>query len=165
MPKAILFAAVVSLLLVCGPAFTAPVVFERHTAIRSEPRLDAPVRANVAEGTTGDAAERRGPWLAVRTPAGNGWVLSFNVRYGATSSKKASGANPSALNALNSVTGRNVTATIGVRGIEKDGREHAKFDARQLSLLEKSRATGAQARAAAAATGLRPRDVDFFEER
>ncbi len=52
---------------------------------------------------------------------------------------------------------------MGVRGLEKDERQHAKFDARQLSLLEKSRATEAQAKAAAAAAGLRARDVEFLE--
>jgi len=150
-------------MLACTPAFTAPVVFERATAILAAPRVDAAVRANVAEGTAGHAGERRGPWLAVRTSAGHGWVPSFNVRYRATSST-APRPQASPLNAFRSVTGGNVTATIGVRGLEKDDRAHAKFDARQLSLLESSRATEAQARAAAAAAGLRSRDVEFLAE-
>lgn len=165
MPRAILVSAMVSLLLVCGPAFTAPVVFERDTPIRVAPKLDAAIRGQVPEGTRGQAAERRGAWLAVRTSAGNGWVPSFNVRYG-QSTPKTSAATPSALHGVRSIAGGNVTATMGVRGLEKKpGAEDAKFDGRQLAALEKSRATQGQAKAAAVATGLRARDVEFFEER
>ena len=164
MPIAIFFPAVVSLLLVSEPALTAPVVFERDTPIRAAPRLEAAVRAQVPEGSEGQAGERRGAWVAVRTSAGSGWVPSFNVRYGARLAK-APAAKPSALNGVRSVAGGNVTATMCVRGLEKDERDKAKFDARQMALLEKNRVTEAQARATAAATGLKPRGVEFFEER
>lgn len=164
MTRTILFSAALGLL-ACGPAVAAPVVFERDTQILAEPRPDAAVRGNVPEGTAAQAGERRGAWVAVRTRAGNGWAPSFNVRYAAKPSAKAQSEGPSPLTGLRSVGGLNVTATMGVRGLEKDDRADSKFNAREVSMLEKNRATEAQAKAAAAASGLRARNVDFIEER
>ena len=164
MPPAIFASAAVCLYLLCSAAFAAvPVVIERDTTLMAEPRLDSVATATLREGTTADATVRRGPWLAVRTARGSGWVLSFNVRYRPTVSP-VSGAEPSVLNGLNTITGRNVTATIGIRGLDRDDLKQVAFDARQMSLLEKSRATEAQARAAAASAGLRAQKVEFLEQ-
>jgi hypothetical protein len=165
MPPAIFASAAVCLFLLCGAAFAAvPVVIERDTTLMAEPRLDSVATATLREGTSADATVRRGPWLAVRTAHGSGWVLSFNVRYRATGST-VPGAEPSLVNGLNTMTGRNVTATIGIRGLDREDRKQVGFDAQQMSLLEKSRATDAQARAAAASAGLRAHKVEFLEER
>ena len=57
----------------------------------------------------------------------------------------------------------NVTSTIGIRGIEKEDLEKAKFDEQQVKLLERYRATDAQAKAMAASQGLSASTVKYLD--
>lgn len=148
-------------LLACGLAFAQQVVFERDSALRAEPSPDAAVIATLKQGTTGQAAGKKGPWLNVKTSSGSGWVLSFNVRFGPAQS---SAADSSALGRVVGPRQRlNVTSTIGVRGLDAEALRQARFDEQQAQLLEKNRATASQAKASAAASGLKAVHVDYVE--
>ena len=156
------FLLVVTLAFNCAAALAEPVVIERDSTLHAKPDANAPVTANVKRGTTGDATTRQGPWLNVKTSAGAGWILSFNVRYGGGSS--TTGVDASTISRLTSPRQKlNVTSTIGVRGIEKEDLQKAQFDAQQVALLEKYRANDASAKAAATAAGLRPSEIEYLK--
>ena len=152
-------------LFIFGLALAEPVVVERDSSLHAEPRADAAVTASVKKGTAGDATTRKGPWVNLKTSAGAGWILSFNLRYGAGA---AGGAGGDAA-ALGKIAGSRqklaVTSTIGIRGIESEDLKQAQFNEQQISLLEKLRSTDAQAKASASANGLHTVTVDYLDKR
>ena len=149
--------------LLSAAALAEPVVIERDSTLLSKPDPNAPVTANVKRGTSADATTRQGAWVSVKTPVGAGWILSFNVRYGGGSAD--AGVDASALSRLTSRQPLKVTSTIGVRGIEKEDLQKAQFDAQQMALLEKYRASDAAAQAAAKSSGLRPNEINYLDKR
>lgn len=146
----------------CAAALAEPVVVERDSTLHAKPDASAPVTANVKRGTAADATTRQGPWVNVKTPAGAGWILSFNIRYGGASSN--TGVDASTISRFTAPRQKlNVTSTIGVRGIEKEDLQKAQFDAQQVALLEKYRASEASAKATATASGLRPAEIEYLK--
>ena len=149
--------------LAAATAIAEPVVVDRDSTLHSKPDANAPVVANLKRGTTGDATARQGPFVNLKTSAGTGWILSFNVRYGGggTSGVDVSGVGNRVLGPQQKL---NVTSTIGIRGIEKEDLQKAQFDAQQMALLEKYRASDAAAKAAAAGHGLRATEINYLDK-
>jgi hypothetical protein len=148
-----------------GLAFAEPVVVERDSALLSEPRNDATVVANLKSGVAGDATVKKGAWVNVKTAAGTGWILSFNLRYGAAA---AGGSGPDASTISRLAAPRqklNVTSTIGVRGIESEDLKQAQFSASEMKQFEQYHTTAAQAKSTASASGLRAVSVDYLDKR
>lgn len=141
---------------ISGVAFSEPVTVERDSIVLAEPRTGASVVGNLAKGAAGDAVARQGAWVQVKSGAMTGWLYSFNVRFGAvaTGADETAGAG----SALGRVFGPrqrvNVTATIGIRGLEEEDLKQARFDGAQLQALDGFAATREQAQARAAKTGL-----------
>lgn len=153
----------VAWLAACGAAAAQQVTLERDSALHAEPRPDAPVVAQLKQGTSGEAIGKQGAWLNVKTATGTGWLFSFNVRFG-TGQAAASGEG--AGNALGRIVGGRqkptVTATIGIRGLEEEDLKRASFDAQQLSALEKYAASKQDGETAARASGLTPARVEYL---
>jgi hypothetical protein len=149
--------------LAAASAFAEPVVVERESTIHAKPDTNAPVVATLKRGTTGDATTRQGPFVNLKTSAGSGWILSFNVRYGGASSGAVdvSGVGSRVVGPQQKL---NVTSTIGIRGIEKEDLQKAQFDAQQLAQLEKYRASDAAAKSAAAGHGLRATEIKYLDK-
>lgn len=148
-----------------GFAAAETVVIERDSKLLSEPRTDARVTATVKQGTTGDAGTKKGPWVQVKTSAGTGWILSFNLRYG-TAPSPGSATDTSTISRLVAPRNQpNVTATIGTRGLDKEALQQAKFDAQQLAAFEKYHTSEAQAKASAAANGLKAQKVEYLDQK
>jgi hypothetical protein len=156
-----LWVTLCSWLLACGLSFAQQIVVERDSALHAEPSPAAAVIGTLKRGTPGQATTKKGPWLNVKTSAGSGWVLSFNVRFGPAQS------NAGDTSALGRVVGPrqqlNVTSTIGVRGIDSEALRQARFDEQQIQMLEKNRTTPEQAKASAAASGLKAVQVEYAQ--
>lgn len=144
-----------------GAALAEPVTLERDSALRAEPRVDAGVVANLAKGVTGDAVARQGAWVQIKSGAVTGWLYSFNVRFGA-----GAGEGSGSGSVLGRVFGQrqrpNVTATIGIRGLEEEDLKQARFDGGQLQELDGFAATREQAEAHAGEAGLSASRVEYL---
>jgi hypothetical protein len=140
---------------------------ERESRIHAEPRLDAPEVGVAAPGTVADVLGRSGAWLNVRTPAATGWLFSFNVRFilkPSDATQKSSGGGDSAIGRLfGPRRGVNVTSTIGVRGLEKEDLQHARFSANQMQQLDGFAVSKEAAEESARAKGLTAMQVDYLE--
>ena len=160
---AVLPSLLVALLtLVSGACLAEPAVVEQDSTLHSKPDANAPVVAKLKRGTQGDATTRQGAWVNLKTSAGVGWILSFNLRVGAASGD--AGVDASTISRFAAPRQKlNVTSTIGVRGIEKEDLQKAQFDAQQIALLEKYRVTDASAKAGAAASGLRASEIAYLK--
>lgn len=147
-------------------AAAEPVTIERDSVVRAEPRTDSAVVANFAKGATGEALARQGAWVQVKTAAGSGWLYSFNVRFGAPAGSAGEGAG------AGSVLGRvfaprqkvNVTATLGIRGLDEEDLKQAQFDGGQLQALDGFAASREQAEAHAGGAGLTATRIDYLSQ-
>jgi hypothetical protein len=145
-------------------AWAEPVTVERDSVLRAEPRTDAGVAGNLPKGATGDAVARQGAWVQVKSGTVTGWLYSFNVRFGAVN--PGSGNAAGAGSALGRVFGPrqqvNVTATIGIRGLEEEDLKQAHFDEAQMRQLDAYAASREQAAAQAGKSGLSASRVEYL---
>ncbi len=154
------------LALISAMASAEPVTVERDSVLRSEPRTDASVAGNLAKGATGDAVARQGAWVQVKSGALTGWLYSFNVRFGVVTPGSGDGAG--AGSALGRVFGPrqkvNVTATIGIRGLDEEDLKQAHFDQGQMQQLDGYAANRDQAAEHAGSAGLTAGKVDYLDQ-
>jgi hypothetical protein len=147
-------------LLVALPAAAQQVTLERDSPLYAEARLESVQVAQLKQGATGEVVGKQGAWLNVRTPAGSGWLFSFNVRF---QSQKAGGGDGSALGRVfGSRRNVSVTSTIGVRGLDEQDLKQASFSVDQMKLFDDYAATKQAAEDTARATGLAPTQVEYL---
>jgi hypothetical protein len=146
-----------------GAATAQQVTLERDSPLYSEPRLESAQVTQLARGATGDVLGKQGGWLNLKTPAGSGWLFSFNVRF---PSQKADGGDGAALGRVfGPRRTTSVTSSIGVRGLEEEDLRQATFDAGQMKLLDGHAVTKEAAEQGARAAGLAPAKVDYLGSR
>ena len=137
------------------------VTLERDSPLYSEPRLESAQVTQLKHGATGDVLGKQGGWLNLKTPAGTGWLFSFNVRF---PSQRADGGDTGSA-ALGRVVGArrtSVTSTIGVRGLEEEDLKQATFDAGQMRLLDQYATSKEAAEQGARAAGLAPARFEYL---
>lgn len=145
-------------------ALAEPATLERDSVLRAEPRTDSATVGNLAKGATGEAVARQGAWVQLKSGTVTGWLYSFNVRFGAAPGSAGEGSG--------SVLGRvfgprqkvNVTATIGIRGLEEEDLKQARFDGGQVQALDGFAATREQAEAHAGSAGLGASRIDYLSQ-
>ncbi len=146
-------------------AAAEPVTVERDSVVRAEPRADAAVVTNLARGATGEAVARQGAWVQVRAGAMTGWLYSFNVRFGAAAGASEGGGGGSALGRLFGPRQNvNVTATIGIRGLDEEDLKQARFDDGQMQALDGFAADRDQAQTHAGSARLSAKRVEYLAE-
>jgi SH3 domain-containing protein len=135
---------------------------ERDSPLYSEPRLDASQVTQLKQGATGDVVGKQGGWLNLKTPGGTGWLFSFNVRFPA---QKTEGGNAGASPALGRMFGpqRNVTSSIGIRGLDEEDLRQASFNAGQMKLLDDYATSKQAAEERSRAEGLAPASVEYLD--
>jgi hypothetical protein len=153
-----LFHACWLLVLGCGQAAAQQqqAVLERDAQLLAEPRNGAAVVATLKQGASGEVIARKGAWVNLKTPAGTGWLFSFNVRF------QEAGAPAARAPAAPARRGP-VTATIGIRGLDAEDMRGARFDAAQMGLLDQYATSKQDSEKAARASGLTPARVDYFK--
>lgn len=149
--------------MVAAVAVAEPVTVERDSVLRAEPRTDAAVAGNLAKGATGDAVARQGAWVQVKSGPVTGWLYSFNVRFGAVGASSSGGGAGSALGRVFGPRQQvNVTATIGIRGLEAEDLKQAHFDSGQMQQLDGFAASSEQAAAHAGDAGLSASQIEYL---
>jgi hypothetical protein len=152
--------------IVAGSAAAQQVTLERDSPLFAEPRLDAAQVAQLKLGATGEVIGKQGAWLNLKTPAGSGWLFSFNVRFpSAQAGTGDSGAGQTAGRLFGPRRSVSVTSTVGIRGIEEEDLKQASFNAGQMKLLDGYVATKEAAERGARATGLKPATVEYMDAR
>lgn len=150
--------------LAAAPAAAQQVTLERDSPLYAEPRLDASQVTQLKLGATGEVIGKQGAWLNLKTPGGNGWLFSFNVRFQSQQSAAGdSGAGSAAGRLFGPRRSVAVTSTIGVRGIEEEDLKQASFNADQMKLLDGYVATRQAAERGARAAGLAPVSVEYMD--
>lgn len=153
-----------AVVLAAAPAAAQQVTLERDSPLYAEPRLDASQVTQLKLGATGEVIGKQGAWLNLKTPGGNGWLFSFNVRF---QSQQAGAGDSGAGSAAGRLFGPrrsvSVTSTIGIRGIEEEDLKQASFNADQMKLLDGYVATSQAAERRARATGLAPASVEYMD--
>jgi hypothetical protein len=162
--RGLVAAIIVAAAVMAPPAAAQRVTVERESALHAEARLEAPVTATVAQGATGEVIGKSGPWLNVKTSGATGWLFSFNVRFNSAAGAAGESGAGSALGRLvGPKRDINVTATIGIRGLDEEDLREARFDASQMKLLDHYAASAEDAEAHARDAGLAAAKVDYFE--
>lgn len=137
------------------------VTLERDTPLYSEPRLESAQVAQLKQGAGGEVVGKQGAWLNVKTPAGTGWLFSFNVRF--QSQKVEGGAEGSSLGRVFGPRRNvNVTSAIGIRGLDEQDLKQASFNAGQMKLFDDYAVTKQAAEDAARTTGLEQAQVEYL---
>lgn len=150
------------MLLLCfamsGVAFAAdPGTLTKADTLRAKPFTDAAVVSNLATGAKVDIITRSGAWYQVKSGTKTGWVRMLSVRRGAaTASSNIAGLASVASGRTG--TGK-VTTTTGVRGLDAQELDTAKFDEAQIKSSEAYRVSTKDADAFAKAGKLTLRDV------
>lgn len=154
----------IGILGVAAMAAAEPVTVERDSVVRAEPRTDAAVVTHLTRGATGDAVARKGAWVQVKVGEQIGWLYSFNVRFGAVGAGEGSGGGSVLGRLFGSRQQVNVTATIGIRGLDEEDLQQARFDSGQMQALDNFAADRDQAQAHAGGAGLSATRVDYLSE-
>lgn len=149
-----IFALLCAWFLACGLAAAQQVTISRDSSLHAEPNADAPVVAQIKQGTPAQQIGKQGAWVNVKTGSGTGWVYSFNVAYAATGPASAAGSGGGGARR------GGVTSTIGIRGLEAEDLKKATFDANQLNSLDSFATTKQDAESAARGSGLKGSKVE-----
>jgi hypothetical protein len=144
-----------------GAAAAQQVTLERDSPLYTEPRLESAPVAQLKQGATGDVVGKQGGWLNLKTPAGTGWLFSFNVRF-PSQKVDAGDTSPGIGRVFGPRRSSSVTSSIGVRGLEEEDLKQATFDAGQMKLLERYATTREAAAQEARGAGLAPAKVDYL---
>ncbi len=149
--------ALAAMLLIALPAAAQQVTLERDSPLYAEPRLEAAQMTQLKQGATGEVMGKEGAWLNLKTAGGSGWLFSFNVRF---QSQKAEGGGGGPM--FGPRRNVNVTAAIGIRGLEEEDLKQASFNAGQMKLLDGYAASKQAAEERARAAGLAPEKVEYL---
>lgn len=156
-------AALAAVLIVAGPAAAQKVTLERDSPLYGEPRLEAAQVAQLQQGAIGEVVSKQGAWLNLKTPAGSGWLFSFNVRFQSEGAEGSSGTGSALGRLFGPRRSVSVTSTIGVRGLEEEDLKQATFDAEQMKLLDNYAASKEAAEKRARAAGLSRVNLDYLD--
>ncbi|NLI76745.1 MAG: SH3 domain-containing protein [Candidatus Riflebacteria bacterium] len=130
-------------------------------AIRAEPFTDAREVGTLAKGDPVEIQARDGGWLRITSRAGNGWVRMLGIRRG-----EAGKARFTAEGVLGLASGRagtgTVVATTGIRGLNEEDLQGARFAGVQVELLESYGVSRAEAREFAGQASLQARSVPYL---
>lgn len=151
------------LLLLCAIAMPAAVLaadpgtLTKAETLRAKPFTDAAAVTNLATGAKVDIITRSGAWYQVKSGTKTGWVRMLSVRRGAASTS-SSVAGLASVASGRTGTGK-VTTTTGVRGLDEQELDTAKFDEEQIKKSEAYRVSRKDADTFAKAGKLTLRDV------
>ncbi|MCP5279827.1 MAG: SH3 domain-containing protein [Thiobacillus sp.] len=144
--------------LVSQALWAAPGTMIKDEDLRATPSSAAAKVASVSKGAVVEVLLRQGGWTQVRYGGSTGWVRILSVRTSVTTGSVGDVA------ALASRREGQVVAVAGLRGLNEEELKGARFDAKELKLLNSFRAKPAAARSFAQAAGLEARDVAYLPE-
>ena len=136
-----------------------PVHFVKDDQLKEAPLPGAAVKSSVKSGAKGESLERKGFWVRVQLPSGNGWVKLSSVRIGA---QKPSG--QVALNSGRSATG-NIVNTSGTRGLSPETLAEAQPNPKEFERLKSQSVPAEEVQHFRTAGGLVSRRVSYVQNK
>jgi SH3-like domain-containing protein len=137
----------------------------RATELRKEPATDAPVVAQLAEGTAVDALERKSGWVRVKLPGGSeGWVRMLLVRYGAQAASMQTDSGVGQILNVARTGSSGTQVTTGVRGLDSEKLANAQPNPAELEKMRAYAADRQQAESFASQGPLRAQRIDYPKE-
>lgn len=140
---------------------------KRATDLRQAPNeTAASVVALPAQSNLTRLPERQGPWMRVKTEAGQtGWVHMFDLGAAASANASSGNSGAGALRGLTSLFSKpaqqtTATSTIGIRGLGAEDLANAQPNAAAVTQTEALRTDAAQAKRFASEARLAARDVE-----
>lgn len=138
-------------------AQAAPGTALKNDRIYSQASSSSSTVGEMSKGMAVDILAKNGGWLQIKTSKTTGWVRLLSVRAG------SGGSGGDGLAGIAGVAGAvtqksdpsRVVAVAGVRGLNEEDLKGAKYDAEQISLLEKYAVSAAQAQSFADRSGLK----------
>jgi hypothetical protein len=132
--------------------------------------LDKPsYEAQTIENLVADSAitveQRQGSWTKVSTAENAGWVPTLTIRI--KSFTKHEDIKAAAIEVKDKVSSEDqteVVATMGIRGLDEENLKQAKFNKKQLALLESYHATKQQVEKFSQAGKLIPKKIVYLDE-
>jgi len=153
-------------LLIAGSAqATESGITIKSDALKAAPFSDAKIVATLPAATRVEILKKDGGWYQIRSARGNGWIRMLSIRRGDIN-KPSAGSSASALAGLasgRSGTGK-VVATTGIRGLNEEQLKAAHYDEKQVTLLESSTSSRAEAQKFAASARLKARQMDYLAD-
>ncbi len=134
----------------------------RKDFIRAEPFSDAKVIGALELNDNVDILKRKGGWMQVRSKLGTGWVRMLSVKRAGVSKVKYTPKGLLSLTSGRAGTGK-VVLTTGIRGLNEENLKSARFNARQLELVESYAANSAKARLFAMEGKLVGRSIPYLK--
>lgn len=151
--------AVMMFAVFAGLAHAAPGSMVKEEDLLSAPKTGASRLARLEKNAAVEVLARQGGWTQVRAGTRTGWVRILSVRTLVTSSAAGN---------LAALTQRRddsrVVAVAGLRGLNEEELRAARFDANELTLLERHRVDAADATGFARAASLVARQIPYLPE-
>jgi hypothetical protein len=135
----------------------------REVELRAEPLAGAAVVGTLAKGAKFEIVGEQKAWAQVKSAERTGWTLLFYVMKGEPPQGASAGRTLSELWNLGTDRSQGqITATIGVRGIDEEQLKAAHFNGEELKRLEALALPKETGDKFAAEGALAPRKVDYL---
>jgi hypothetical protein len=145
------------------PSWAVSGVMLRDDALRASASARGAQLTLAKKGKAVTVLASQGGWTRIQLGKTTGWVRLLSVRRGPASAADLRGSLGSAETAISSPhDSGSITATSGLRGLDLADLSLAKFDARQIELLEGHAVAKADAASFAAQAGLTPRSLAYL---
>lgn len=151
-------------LLIAGSAqATESGITIKSDVLKAAPFSDAKIVATLPAATRVEILKKDGGWYQIRSARGNGWIRILSLRRGTAKAAAQPLSGLAGLASGRSGTGR-VVATTGIRGLNEEELKAAHYDEKQVTLLETSTSSRAEAQKFAAGARLKARQVDYLAD-
>jgi hypothetical protein len=132
-------------------------VMIKDDTLRAQPAATAPSAGQAAKGAEVEVLGRQGGWTRIKAGSATGWVRLLSVR---TSAPGGNVADVSAM--LDKRDSGKVVAVAGLRGLSEEELKGARFDARELTMLDRFKADRLTAQQYAQLHGLHARPLEHL---
>lgn len=131
-------------------------------SIKAEPYHDAKVVGTLNKGDSVEIRSREGGWFKIKSSGKDGWVRMLSIRRSEANTTRSTANSLFELASGRLGTGT-VVITTGIRGLNEENLQAARFNARQLDILESFRVSKIEARQFATAGKLKAQFVAYLK--
>ena len=163
--RKLFFIAVVCTPLIAYAAVLMTGVVFIDIKLMDTPSHDGETMTILAADSVITVEQRQGSWTKVATAEHTGWVPTLTIRIKSVVTRedfKAAAVEVS--DKIEDETNTQVVATMGIRGLDEEELKQAKFNKKQLALLESYYANKKQLTAFSQAGELKPKNIAYIGE-
>jgi hypothetical protein len=154
------FLSLLGLLLIAPASWAAPSlsgVMIKDDTLRAQPAATAAATGQAAKGAAVEVLGRQAGWTQIKAGSATGWVRLLSVR------TNAPGGNVADVGAiLDRRENVKVVAVAGLRGLSEEELKGARFDARELAMLDRFKVNRQGAQQYAQLHGLHTRNLEHL---